>query len=170
MDEPTRGRIFEPFFTTKAPGVGTGLGLSTVLGIIHQSGGSISVDSTVSVGTTFKIYLPLVEEAAALGEMRQLTVAPAAGETVLIVEDDPSIRTLAADVLREHGYRVLEAGHNVTVVFRKSPFPPTCWGYPVIDGDASDPDRKGIMARLNELLNRRSYIRNLVTNVQKELL
>jgi two-component system cell cycle sensor histidine kinase/response regulator CckA len=111
MDEPTRGRIFEPFFTTKAPGVGTGLGLSTVLGIIHQSGGSISVDSTVSVGTTFKIYLPLVEEAAALGEMRQLTVAPAAGETVLIVEDDPSIRTLAADVLREHGYRVLEAGH-----------------------------------------------------------
>jgi hypothetical protein len=111
MDEPTRGRIFEPFFTTKAPGVGTGLGLSTVLGIVHQSGGSISVSSAVSVGTTFKIYLPLVEEAAALGEMRQLTVAPAAGETVLIVEDDPSIRTLAADVLREHGYRVLEAGH-----------------------------------------------------------
>ena len=110
MDEQTRSRIFEPFFTTKAPGVGTGLGLSTVLGIINQSGGSISVYSEVNVGTTFKIYLPLVEEPAAAEESRQFTPDPAAGETILIVEDDPSIRTLAADVLREHGYRVLEAG------------------------------------------------------------
>jgi len=110
IDEQTKSRIFEPFFTTKALGVGTGLGLSTVLGIINQSGGSISVNSEVSVGTTFKIYLPLVEEATATGESRQFTIAPSAGETILVVEDDPSIRTLAADVLREHGYRVLEAG------------------------------------------------------------
>ena len=109
IDDRTKSRIFEPFFTTKAPGVGTGLGLSTVLGIINQSGGSISVYSEVGVGTTFKIYLPRMEEAAAIAEPLKFPSATPGGETILVVEDNPVIRALAVDVLREHGYLVLEA-------------------------------------------------------------
>ena len=109
IDDHTKSRIFEPFFTTKGPGIGTGLGLSTVLGIINQSGGSITVSSEIGQGTTFDIVLPLVEEAAAAKRPQQLKPALPAGETILVVEDDPSILKLAAGVLREHGYQVLEA-------------------------------------------------------------
>jgi two-component system, cell cycle sensor histidine kinase and response regulator CckA len=109
MDDLTKSRIFEPFFTTKEAGLGTGLGLSTVLGVVKQSGGSIAVYTEVNVGTSFKIYLPLVEETAAHLDSPQVAVSRAAGETILLVEDDPSIRALAADVLREHGYNVMEA-------------------------------------------------------------
>ena len=109
IDDETRSRIFEPFFTTKEPGIGTGLGLSTVLGIIKQSGGSISVYSEVGVGTTFKIYLPMAEDDFPKRDAIQLTPVLPGGETILLVEDDLSIRTLAAEVLREHGYAVLEA-------------------------------------------------------------
>ncbi len=116
MDAETKRRIFEPFFTTKDPGVGTGLGLSTVLGIINQSGGSISVHSELGVGTTFRAYLPLVEEAATAIEPGLLNPAPSGGETILVVEDDASIRSLAAGVLRGHGYEVLEAGHAAEAI------------------------------------------------------
>ncbi len=109
IDESIKDRIFEPFFTTKDPGIGTGLGLSTVQGIVNQSGGSIAVYSEIDVGTTFRIYLPLVDEAVAGCESRRLTAARPAGETILVVEDDPGIRTLAVELLREHGYQVLEA-------------------------------------------------------------
>ena len=109
MDDQTKSKIFEPFFTTKDPGIGTGLGLSTVLGIVNQSGGSISVYSELNVGTTFKIYLPLVDDPVSAAEPARRTAGSAHGETILLVEDDPRIRNLAASVLREHGYSVLES-------------------------------------------------------------
>jgi two-component system, cell cycle sensor histidine kinase and response regulator CckA len=109
MDEQTKARIFEPFFTTKEPGIGTGLGLATVLGIVNQSGGSISVYSELGRGTTFKIYLPLIEDAETRVEKTEISVARPAGERILLVEDDRSIRELAAAVLEEHGYHVLQA-------------------------------------------------------------
>ena len=108
MDEQIKSKIFEPFFTTKDPGIGTGLGLSTVLGIVNQNGGAISVYSEVNVGSTFRVYLPMVSEATSAEAAPATPAGKGRGETVLLVEDDTGIRTLAAEVLREHGYRVLE--------------------------------------------------------------
>jgi CheY-like chemotaxis protein len=102
-------RAFEPFFTTKEPGKGTGLGLATVYGIVRQSEGGITVESQLGVGTSFKIYLPRVdgvvaEETAAVAPVGRGT------ETVLLVEDEPHVRSLVETVLAEHGYHVLAAG------------------------------------------------------------
>ena len=111
MDAETQAHIFEPFFTTKETGKGTGLGLATVYGIVKQSGGYVWVYSEVEQGTTFKIYLPLVEEALEAAEVK--AVAAAGGsETVLLVEDEGEVRSLARRVLEEKGYRVLEAGNG----------------------------------------------------------
>ncbi len=109
MDEATLARAFEPFFTTKGE-KGTGLGLATVYGIVHRSGGHIEVASERGRGTTFRIYLPQVEGRAAAGP----AAAPAGQlphgrETVLLAEDEESVRALARHVLRECGYTVLEA-------------------------------------------------------------
>ncbi|MBV9763498.1 MAG: response regulator [Acidobacteriaceae bacterium] len=111
MDEQTQARIFEPFFTTKEVGKGTGLGLSTVLGVVQQSGGTVTVYSETGVGTTFKIYLPLVDAPdARIAESDECNLAAApAGGTILLVEDEPSLRALAREVLREAGYVVFEA-------------------------------------------------------------
>jgi len=109
------GKIFEPFFTTKEVGKGTGLGLSTVYGIVKQSGGFIFADSKVGEGTRFVIYLPVHREEAVRGRSR----SPKAkkdelwgSETVLLVEDEPTVRSVAERALTRHGYKVLTADNG----------------------------------------------------------
>ncbi|HEY6763658.1 MAG TPA: PAS domain S-box protein [Candidatus Sulfotelmatobacter sp.] len=110
MNKETQARIFEPFFTTKEKGKGTGLGLSTVYGIVKQSGGYVIVQSEPGCGTTFNIYLPQVEEAAEARGATPASRTPAGGsETVLLVEDEESVRELVRETLLAKGYRVLEA-------------------------------------------------------------
>ena len=106
-------RAFEPFFTTKQVGKGSGLGLSTCHGIVGQAGGHILVDSELGEGTTFTIYLPRVEEPAdPKPAPKDYGELPGGSETVLLVEDEPMVRSLAAEVLRQHGYTVLEASNG----------------------------------------------------------
>jgi CheY-like chemotaxis protein len=110
MDEPTAARAFEPFYTTKRHGRGTGLGLSTVYGIVTQSGGHISLDSVKGRGTTFKIYLPRTLEPCSSGASTDEPPQSAPGsETVLLVEDDEQVRNVAHEILRLQGYRVIPA-------------------------------------------------------------
>jgi nitrogen-specific signal transduction histidine kinase/CheY-like chemotaxis protein len=109
MDAETLSQIFEPFFTTKEPGKGTGLGLATVYGIVKQNGGFISVYSEPGVGTTFKICFPRVREEAERGFETAAGSPPSGSETVLLVEDEEQILSLAARILEDRGYRVLTA-------------------------------------------------------------
>jgi two-component system, cell cycle sensor histidine kinase and response regulator CckA len=111
MDRETQARIFEPFFTTKEKGKGTGLGLSTVYGIVKQSGGYVMVQSEPGRGSTFHIYLPQVEGAAEKHSVASPDAARGGTETVLLVEDEESVRHLVRDTLAAKGYRVLE-GEN----------------------------------------------------------
>jgi PAS domain S-box-containing protein len=113
MDPEVQARIFEPFFTTKGVGQGTGLGLSTVYGIVKQSGGFVWVESEVGQGSTFSIYLPRVE-APDRDMLQQDMPADSEGgtETILVVEDEPMVRDLACRGLREKGYTVLEAANG----------------------------------------------------------
>jgi two-component system cell cycle sensor histidine kinase/response regulator CckA len=110
MDEETQKHIFEPFFTTKEAGKGTGLGLSTVYGIVKQSGGYIWADTELRRGTTFKVYLPRVDEDV---QEYKPVAAPQlrlqGRETVLLAEDDENVRRLVRDLLKHNGYHVLEA-------------------------------------------------------------
>jgi two-component system cell cycle sensor histidine kinase/response regulator CckA len=117
MDAETQKRVFEPFFTTKPEGRGTGLGLSTVYGIVKQSGGFIWAYSEVGVGSTFKVYLPRVEEAETAAEPPP-TALPrsAAGGRILLVEDDESVRGLMADLLTDAGYSVLSSGRPTAAI------------------------------------------------------
>ena len=108
MEAATQEHIFEPFYTTKPVGEGTGLGLSTVYGVVEQHGGHISVDSVPGEGTTFRIRLPRVAEPEPQAAAPSGTPRPGS-ETILVAEDDPAVRSLASDMLREHGYSVLTA-------------------------------------------------------------
>jgi CheY-like chemotaxis protein len=108
MDAETQRRIFEPFFTTKAEGRGTGLGLSTVYGIVHQSGGSLAVESALDKGSTFRVLLPFKVGASARPPSGSRP-AVRGTETVLLVEDEPEVRRVCALALARLGYTVLEA-------------------------------------------------------------
>jgi len=110
MDKETQSRIFEPFFTTKEKGKGTGLGLSTVYGIVKQSSGYVFAQSEIGAGTTFYVYLPRVEESAEELSPAKAQQNEAGGcETVLLVEDEESVRELVHVTLVSRGYKVLQA-------------------------------------------------------------
>jgi signal transduction histidine kinase len=116
MNAETKARIFEPFFTTKAPGKGTGLGLATVYGIVKQSDGLIWVYSEPGRGTSFKVYLPRVDEAPDPLSPRPPAAAVSGTETVLLVEDEAPLRSLLRELLESSGYAVLEAGHGMDAI------------------------------------------------------
>ena len=109
MEKEAAARAFEPFFTTKEVGKGTGLGLSQVYGFVKQSGGHVKIYSEPGQGTTVKIYMPRYTGAAREETQARATTAPEGVETVLVVEDDENVRSYTVEVLRELGYRVLEA-------------------------------------------------------------
>jgi CheY-like chemotaxis protein len=110
MSEEVRNHVFEPFFTTKETGKGTGLGLASCRGIVKQIGGDIALSSEPGRGTTFRILLPAVDgPAASRPEAAPAVPAPTGRETVLVVEDEPALRRIAALALRARGYTVLEA-------------------------------------------------------------
>jgi CheY-like chemotaxis protein len=113
MGPETLSHLFEPFYTTKPIGKGTGLGLATVYGIVKQSQGYVWAYSELGLGTTFKVYLPLdASSVAPSGPVE--TPARAAGETVLLIEDDPAVRMMTSRALQEFGFAVVEAsgGHQ----------------------------------------------------------
>lgn len=124
MDTETSAHIFEPFFTTKGMGKGTGLGLATTYAIVHQAGGAIRVQSQPGAGSTFTVYLPLLE--AASNDPQVVLQAddgghPQGSETVMLVEDEASVRELTREALKENGYTVLEAvdGHDALRICRE---------------------------------------------------
>jgi two-component system, cell cycle sensor histidine kinase and response regulator CckA len=111
MSAQTQSRIFEPFFSTKEKGRGTGLGLATVYGIVRQSEGHVWVYSELGRGTTFKVYFPRTEEPGEPeAEVRSAPGAVSGFETILLVEDEESLRELGAEILRQSGYQVIQAG------------------------------------------------------------
>jgi len=126
MDAGVQTHIFEPFFTTKEQGKGTGLGLATVYGVIKQSGGYIWVQSESGVGTTFEVYLPRVDEPVELcGRSPQVLTWVRGSETILLVEDEDSLRRLTCTLLEQGGYTVLEAhgGGEALEIARHHPEP-----------------------------------------------
>jgi two-component system, cell cycle sensor histidine kinase and response regulator CckA len=123
MDDATRSRIFEPFFTTKPVGRGTGLGLATVYGVVHQSGGFVAVDSTPGAGSTFTVYLPRTARVEMTGHPPSSIGIERGSETILLVEDEDEVRAVARRVLVEAGYTVLEAANAAEAieVFDRAP-------------------------------------------------
>jgi PAS domain S-box-containing protein len=110
MTPQVKAHLFEPFFTTKGPGRGTGLGLATVYGIVRESGGFVTVSSDLNVGTTFNVFLPALDGSDPATTTEAATHSPLRGnETVLVVEDDPGVRTITTLALKKYGYQVLEA-------------------------------------------------------------
>jgi PAS domain S-box-containing protein len=112
MDSLTQVHIFEPFFTTKPQGEGTGLGLATVYGIIQQTGGSIEVFSQPGQGSSFTIYLPQAMESIKADQPIAAAEVSGGPEVILLVEDEPSVRRLTANLLRDYGYSVLDVGRG----------------------------------------------------------
>jgi CheY-like chemotaxis protein len=115
IDRAIRGKIFDPFFTTKEKGKGTGLGLATVYGIVKNHNGFINVESEMGEGTTFSVYIPAVDKAAA--KVVEIESRPRGGqETILVVDDEETIRLLVQDILEDLGYNVLSAGDGFEAV------------------------------------------------------
>ena len=113
MSEEVKRRVFDPFFTTKELGKGTGLGLAICYGILKQNGGHIEVDSEIGNGTTFKIFLPSsTHEVSLLPQNREQEALPNGKETILLVEDEPMIRSMCTRVLYDNGYKVMEAANG----------------------------------------------------------
>jgi PAS domain S-box-containing protein len=111
MTGEVTSHIFEPFFTTKPLGQGTGLGLSTVYGILTETGGAVRVYSEVGIGTTFRLYFPISDKPASPVRLTHTDFLPrGSGETILIVEDEPALLEMTSRILRQHGYVALEAG------------------------------------------------------------
>lgn len=124
MSEEVQRHIFEPFFTTKDPNKGTGLGLTTVYGIVSQSGGYIRVQSALNRGTTFHIYLPRTDEKTGVESATgAVSAAPHGSETVLIVEDEDAVRKLGVTVLERYGYRVLQASSGPEAIKLAAEYP-----------------------------------------------
>ncbi len=109
MTPETMAHLFEPFFSTKAPGKGTGLGLSSVYGIVKQAGGEITVVSEVGAGSVFTVSLPAASEVPAAGDSHVDSATAGGSERILLVEDEPGVRSMVRAVLEHHGYRVTEA-------------------------------------------------------------
>ncbi|WP_020474467.1 ATP-binding response regulator [Zavarzinella formosa] len=116
MSDGVRAHVFDPFFTTKGVGEGTGLGLATVYGIITQSRGHVEVASTVGEGTTFRVYLPLVAEPTTPPAGQETRAAAKGRETILLVEDDETVRKMTRMVLQRSGYKVIEASDGLMAV------------------------------------------------------
>ncbi len=114
MPKEVLDRLFEPFFTTKEPGKGTGLGLATVYAIVRQAGGAVRVYSKTGMGTTFKVYLPLLSKIASKPEkiVQSLSVRKGQGETILVAEDESGVRNVICQVLQRNGYGVLQASNG----------------------------------------------------------
>ena len=110
MDKTTLGRVFEPFFTTKEQGKGTGLGLATVYGVVQQSGGAVTAESQPGQGSVFRVYLPCVRGVSIVEAPAAPVATPPRGtETILVVEDEDAVRSLARRILGARGYRIIEA-------------------------------------------------------------
>jgi two-component system, cell cycle sensor histidine kinase and response regulator CckA len=112
MDRQVLSHVFEPFFTTKEPGKGTGLGLATVYGIVKQSGGYVTVYSEVGRGTTFRVYLPRVDAEPDGVEAPEAGAAPEGSETIMLLEDEESLREIIREVFEEAGYQVITAAES----------------------------------------------------------
>jgi nitrogen-specific signal transduction histidine kinase len=125
MDGPTRERAFEPFFTTKEPGKGTGLGLATVYGIVHQSRGRVWLYSEPGHGTVFRLHFPRTTRAATFADDARERPVPGGHESILLVEDEGSVRALARRILENNGYRVVDAasGPEALEALRQQPRP-----------------------------------------------
>jgi PAS domain S-box-containing protein len=126
MEDVVKNHLFEPFFTTKKTGRGTGLGLSTVYGIVRQSGGCIGVESEKGKGAVFKVYFPaarLVAGEKKVAETGADKASLSGSETILVAEDDFAVRTLVRDILKSYGYRVLEAGNGLEALEAANEYP-----------------------------------------------
>jgi two-component system cell cycle sensor histidine kinase/response regulator CckA len=122
MSEETRRKIFDPFFTTKGMGKGTGLGMATVYGIVQQHNGHIYVYSEPGKGTTFKIFFPIIGEQVDVKTWESAKIMPRGTETILIVDDEPSIRKLVWNTLEPLGYHLMEAssGEDALKKYKKA--------------------------------------------------
>ncbi len=122
IDPEHMAHIFEPFFTTKARGKGTGLGLATVYGLVKQHGGHLNVYSEPDKGTTFRIYLPRTDDTLEPAPKKSIEQSVGGYETILVVEDEELVRTLAVDVLKSQGYSIISASNAQEAMTRQAEY------------------------------------------------